>query len=82
MKSVSELWAKFCEHFTIKQVLLSAWHPQTERMHRKLEQIEGTYIQTNGPPISIGGPIACSRVSVPLHRAQLRGNVTAQDNDE
>ena len=48
---VSELWANFCERFKIKRALSSAWHPQTdgqtERVHRTLEQILRTYIQTD-----------------------------------
>ena len=48
---VSELWGKFCERFKIKRALSSAWHPQTdgqtERVHRTLEQILRTYIQTD-----------------------------------
>ena len=48
---VSELWGKFCERFKIKRALSSAWHPQTdgqtERVHRTLEQILRTHIQTD-----------------------------------
>ena len=44
---VSELWELFCKRFQIKR----AWHPQTdkqtERVHRKIEQVLRTYIQSD-----------------------------------
>ena len=50
-RSVSELRKLFCRKFKIKRALSSSWHPQsdeqTERVHRTLEQILRTYIQTD-----------------------------------
>ena len=48
---VSELWEKFCNKFQIQRAMGSAWHPQsdgqTERVHRTLEQVLRTYLQTD-----------------------------------
>lgn len=47
---VAELWELFCKRFQIKRALSSAWHPQTdgqtERVHRTIEQVLRTYIQS------------------------------------
>lgn len=48
---VADLWRAFCRRFQIKRALSSAWHPQTdgqtERVHRTIEQVLRTYIQTD-----------------------------------
>ena len=48
---VAELWRLFCSRFQIKRALSSSWHPQTdgqtERVHRTLEQVLRTYIQSD-----------------------------------
>ena len=48
---VSELWKLFCKRFQIHRALSTAYHPQsdgqTERVHRTLEQMIRTYIQTD-----------------------------------
>ena len=47
---MGDMWAELCRRFKIKRALSSAWHPesdgQTERVHRTIEQILRTYIQT------------------------------------
>ncbi|KAL8441499.1 hypothetical protein Emag_007115 [Eimeria magna] len=47
----AELWKGFCERFEIQRAMSSAWHPQTdgqtERVHRTLEQVLRTYIQSD-----------------------------------
>lgn len=48
---VAEVWELFCKRFAIKRALSSSWHPQTdgqtERVHRTLEQVLRTYIQSD-----------------------------------
>ncbi|KAL8443247.1 hypothetical protein Emed_006922 [Eimeria media] len=48
---VAELWKLFCQRFDIHRALSSSWHPQsdgqTERVHRTLEQVLRTYIQSD-----------------------------------
>ena len=49
-KFVSEFWKVFCQKFSIKRALSTAWHPQTdgqtERINRTIEQMMRTYIQS------------------------------------
>lgn len=47
----SEIWDCFCKRFMISKRLSSSWHPesdgQTERVHRTIEQVLRTYIQSD-----------------------------------
>ena len=47
----SEVWELFCKRFLINRRLSSAWHPesdgQTERVHRTIEQVLRTYLQSD-----------------------------------
>ena len=47
----SEVWELFCKRFMISRRLSSSWHPesdgQTERVHRTIEQVLRTYLQSD-----------------------------------